>query len=703
MIAKEERMEKSWEKPCRSIAAWAAAALLCGSASEARAGRPIELRTPLDGPIQETIDLENFGLHPRWTAPLRILNRSDESLRSYAVFRLSQVVAPAAQASPERRAAAKPEFRMRLPKVREENAAPAAEVAQVKRDESGSTPPIFRRAGLDIRDRDPSERPSLLQPTVGPWLGDAELVPIQAPIDPPIQPQAIPPQVIAPPVSPALPAPASPNAEPEIPTTPATTEFPKPELFPNADSPNSVFPIPWETSAGSGVSPAGVVRPQAEPEPEEPPPPPNELPLRPATSSWDLAELEGPLFGTEQIAEFTREINAAGTWSVRPHFSTTALYDGNVFLSEDGQDSDFIITASPGVTARIGNDQTALYLLADYTLGAVFFTENSDENSLNHNGKLQLDWRGSRSSVGFRLGVENDSGTSIDATDRVRRTSYSAGLETRFNYSDKVSFDLNGDYRRSYYEDLIGSQDYGAQAYVNYHFTPKVTLGLGSGFAIAEVESGRTQHSQNVSLRANWVATPKLTLEGTLGVGFYQFENDDGDASEPDSVSPVASLRATYVATQKLTFSGDVGVGVTRYDSGGGSLSPTFNLDATWAVWDGTNVTFNGHRRVFNSVIFTDQNYTATGFTVGLTQQLGIRFVGFVTLGYENLEYTSEGRNVQADRQDDYFFARFGLQWHAFDRLHFGVFYEFSQNSSQGKDARDFRRDRTGLQMSVVF
>jgi hypothetical protein len=567
--------------------------------------------------------------------------------------------------------------------------APADDAAQVQ--------PGFRRTGLDIRERDPLERPSLLYPYAGSWLGDTEMVPIQAPIDPPIQPQAIPPPVSPPQVI-LPPAPATPTLEPAIPTTPATTELPKPELFPSGDSPNSVFPIPWETSTTGRMESTAAPRATVEPEPGEPPPLPNELPLRPVTSQWDLAELEGPLFGTEQIAEFTQEVNVQGAWSVRPRFSTSALYDGNVFLSEDGQESDFIITASPGIMARVGNAETPFYLTADYTLGAVFFTDNSDENSINHNGKLQLDWRGARTSVGFRLGVENDSGTSIDATDRVRRTGYNAGLQTRFAYSDKFSADLNADFRRSYYDDLIGSQDYGAQAYVNYHLTPKVTLGLGGGFSVAEVETGRTQHSENISMRANWVATGKLTVEGTLGVGFYQFNND-----EPDSVAPLGSLRVTYVATQKLTFSGDVGVGITRYDSGTDSPTPTFNLDATWAMYEGTMLTFNAHSRIFNSVVFTDQNYTSTGFTVGLTQNLGIRFVAFVTTGYEHLEYTAEDQDVDADRQDDYFFARFGLQWHAFQRCSFGIFYEFSQNSSGGQDARDFRRDRAGIQMSVVF
>lgn len=675
-------MHPSREHPSRSLVTLAAAAMLCGAPTGTHAGRP--LPEPLERSIQERLDPHNFGLSHRWRAPVRILNRSDERIRSIAVFRLAQVAAQSARVVRTVPPVPKPGFRVRAPVVRE-----AVEVARA--DHSGSTVPGFRRSNLDLRDRDPAQRASLLQPYAGSWMGDAGAMPIQEPINPPMQPQVIPPPV------PAAPAP-TPTPEPEIPTIPATTDMPKPELFPSGDSPTSIFPMPWETSTGHRLEPSAVPRATVEPEPEEPPPLPNELPLRPVTSQWDLAELEGPLFGTEQIAEFTQEVNTQGAWSVRPRFSTTALYDGNVFLSEDGQDSDFIITATPGIMARVGNEQTPFYLTADYALGAVFFTNNSDENSINHNGKLQLDWRGARTSVGLRLGAEHDSGTSIDATDRVQRTTFGGGLQTHFAYSEKFSADLNADYRRSYYEDLIGSYDYGVQTYVNYHITPKVTLGLGGGFTGSEVETGRSQQSQNVSFRATWVATGKLTMEGTLGVGFYQFSDD-----EPDAIAPIASLRATYVATQKLTFSGNVGVGVSRFASDGNSLSPTFDLDATWAIWDGTVLTFNAHSRVFNSVVYSDQNYTSTGCVAGVRQNLGIRFVAFATLGYENLEYTSAGDDVDADRQDDYFFARFGLQWHAFSRCDFGIFYEFSQNSSQGEEARDFRRDRAGIQMSVVF
>jgi hypothetical protein len=685
-------MRTSWEQLHQSIVLLAAGAVLCGGIADARAGRPIERGELFGAPNgAEELDLENFGLLPGWTEPVRILHRSDERLRSMAVFRLCQLIAP--KPVEDDSAEEKPNFRVRLPKVREHTAAanatetdapaakqdpPIVEPAKGGPPKVPAIPPTFRPGTLDIRDRDLSERPSLLQPTTGSWLGDWGFAPIQAPAEP---------QVIPPPIPPV---------EPPIPAPPATAELPKPELFPTGDSPTEPFPIPWETSRGSGVTPPPEPEVKPEPEPKPEPEEPAELKLRRPTSTWDLAELEGPLFGTEEITEFGRQVSAAGSYSLRPHFSLSALYDGNVFLSEESQESDFIITASPGLTARIGNDRTPLYLTADYTMGAVFFTESSDENSLNHNATLQLDWRGARTTLGLRLGFNHDSGTSIDATDRVKRTSFSFGTNASFAYSEKVSFDFSADYRRSYYEDLIGSQDYGAQAYVNYHFSPKLSLGIGGGFTMTEVEEGRNQQSENISLQANWVATGKLTLGATLGVGFYQYDN-----GEDDSASPVASLRATYVATGKLTFSGEVGVGLNRFETD--ELSPTFSLGTTWSVWEGTVITLDTHRRVFSSVVFSDQNYTSTGVVLGLRQQLGIRFTAFVTVGYENLEYTSAAPGVDATRQDDYYFARFGLQWHAFSRCSFGVFYEFSENSSQGEDARSFRRDRTGIQVSVIF
>ncbi len=684
-MARKVRVLMSWAQVHRSIVALAVSASIVGIAAPARAGRLIEEAEPFSIEAEgESIDLENFGLLPRWTEPVYILNRSDERLRSLAVFHLAQVAPPKSADEAEPEAVVKPAFRTQLPQVRGTAESPAGEAppeAPPPPAPKDAVPPqTFSAAKMDLRDRDLAERPTLLQPGIGPWLGDVPLVPIQ---------NAMQPQVIPPPIT-----------ETDVPLPkPEPAEVAKPELFPNADSPTSPLTLPWETSRGGRVSPV-------EPEPETPPPataelnpePNTELKLRNTDAPWDLAQLQGPLFGTENISEFTGRINAKGAWAVNPHLSLTSLYDGNVFLSEKGQESDFVVNVSPGVTARLGNDQTALYLLADYTFGAVFFTENAEENSFNHNGRLELDYKGSRLSLGLNVGVENDTGTSIDATDRVNRTAYRVGAESRFQYSDKFSFDLNADYRRSYYEDLIGSQDYSVQGYANYHYSPKLSIGLGVGASATEVEEGRSQDSQTFTLRANWVATGKLTVEGSLGVGFYQFS--DG---ESDSLNPVASLSATYVATGKLTFSGNFGLGVNRFASSGSSLSPTYGLDAKWAVWQGTDITFGVHRRIFSSVVFTDQNYTSTGLTFGLRQQLGIRFVAFVTAGYENLSYTSAGEGVEATREDDFIFARFGLQWHAFNRCSFGVFYEFSQNSSGGQNARDFRRDRMGAQMSIAF
>src|SRR5207248_6172972 len=123
--------------------------------------------------------------------------------------------------------------------------------------------------------------------------------------------------------------------------------------------------------------------------------------LERSTSPWDLGELESSLFGTEEVTELTqpRRINTHGLWNFHPHLSITTLYDGNVFIQEKNQQSDFIATISPGVAFYVGNDQTGFYLTTDYTASAVLFLTDSSQDSLDHRASLSLLWSGAKLSL----------------------------------------------------------------------------------------------------------------------------------------------------------------------------------------------------------------------------------------------------------------------------------------------------------------
>lgn len=385
-------------------------------------------------------------------------------------------------------------------------------------------------------------------------------------------------------------------------------------------------------------------------------------PDRPA-SQWDLAFIEGPLFGTEEVTEFTQSrVPVYGKWNLRPHLTASTIYDGNVFIQEEGKEADLITRIAPGVSIRLGDESSPLYLVADYTAGFLFFASKSDQNSVDNSLKLDLQWSLPKTLIGFHIGYLGDTGTSIDATDRIERNIYYAGITTNHTLSDKTSIDLNADYRiADYSSGLFDYNEARIQSYFNYQILPKVTLGIGGVYGHLEPQDAPSQNYQEASLRVLWVATGKITVSGNAGVEFRQFGGGDE------------------------------------------TFNPVFGLDVAYQITNGTKISFNARRRIFSSVIFQGQNYTATGFTFSISQRLTDRCNLFLTFGYENLDYTSAAPGVEATREDHYFFIRPGVQFRLTQWLALGLFYEYSQNSSSGELERSFRRDRLGVQLGITF
>ncbi len=442
--------------------------------------------------------------------------------------------------------------------------------------------------------------------------------------------------------------PAAPD--PEMPAIPGDALLFPPEPMPK---------LPENRRAGN-ASAFGLM-PVTKPEEEALPPPPD-LKTPPRTSLWDLAGLDSALFATQEVAEFLHREWGTGRWSVRPHFSSTAQYDGNVFISDKNAQEDFVITLSPGVSFQVGNNESSLFLAGDYTATGVIFSNHSSENSIDHRAQLELQWQLAKLTLGLRLGYAAASGTSIDISNRVRRQVYQGGVRASYRLDEKFSVEVDADYVRTDYGSLIGSQDTHFQSYLDYQYFPKLSFGIGGSLGFTEVQRAETQTSETAAMRATYVATGKTTISTNFGIEFRQLGN-----------------------------------------GGGNSVSPVFGLELSLAAREGTNVTVSAQRRVFTSAIFENQNYTSTGISATVTQRLVNRFNVFLSGGYENLSYSSAGRGVNATREDNYFYVRTGIQWQAFSRASFGVFYEYSQNASGGERGQGFQRDRIGTQISLVY
>ena len=380
-------------------------------------------------------------------------------------------------------------------------------------------------------------------------------------------------------------------------------------------------------------------------------------------SQWDLAQVETPMFVTEAINDFAeRPVYLTGNWSVKPHLSIGMFYDGNIFVQQKGASSDFIIRTSPGVTMRLGNTDSMFYMVADYTAGVNWYTVHSRQSDVDQNASASLQWSMPKTIVGLHLGVSSDTGTDIDATNRVHQNLYFAGITTHYLYSDKVSFDLNGDYTRSDFNGLISSSQMDASAFVNYQYSPKTQFGLGGA--------------------AGYVMVP-----GTS-----------------DQIYEQANVRTVYRATGKVTLISEVGAEFRQYEDGRGqSVTPVVSLSAAWDVKEGTQLNLSVQRQMYVSAILADQDYTATSVSTSVVQRITDNVNASLTLGFINSVYSPTKTGVTSSREDNYIDIRPGIAWRALSWLSVGIFYDYSQNFSHGQEAAPFARDRGGIDFAIVF
>ena len=389
----------------------------------------------------------------------------------------------------------------------------------------------------------------------------------------------------------------------------------------------------------------------------------NNPPLLRSFNEWDLAGVSSPMFLTEAINDFDeRPLILTGDWSFKPHLSITSLYDGNIFVQPEDTVSDYITSISPGVTMRLGNDETPCFLLMDYTATVNYYMIHPKLTDVDSDAHMQFQWQLPQTTLGVNLSEDSDTGSDIDATNRVRRNLYYAGITAHHILSDKTSVDVDGDYTRSDYGGLISSSQVEGQVFFNYQYSPKTQVGLGgqAGYLIVPGQVNQT------------------------------FEN--------------LSFRGTYQATGKVMLIGEVAGQLRQYASGRGDvITPIVMIEGAWSPRETTHVDITVSRQVYASALLDDQDYTASSVDLSVSQQIAQHWTVQLSTGYVNSDYSSTTPGVNATREDNYYYVRPEIQWAALSWLSIGLFYEYSQNLSSGEGADAFSRDRAGLEMAILF
>ena len=133
------------------------------------------------------------------------------------------------------------------------------------------------------------------------------------------------------------------------------------------------------------------------------------------------------------------------------------------------------------------------YVRLDYTPSLFLYLDHSEFNTLDHLVHLEGYHRFRRLALTFSEDIQSAqsssvetvstsgtfiNGSSVDAGGRRRLTSYGSRLNASYDLTGKTSLSVGGTYTATDYDNLINSQSLAGTVALDYHYGPKLTIGL---------------------------------------------------------------------------------------------------------------------------------------------------------------------------------------------------------------------------------
>ena len=387
-------------------------------------------------------------------------------------------------------------------------------------------------------------------------------------------------------------------------------------------------------------------------------------PILPPTSTDGADALDRRVYAQFANDELNleNEPGSSKSYALLPHAALVGYYDDNVNLSRTHQQRDFAIAAEPGTAFGLGDFRAGQnnFLTLDYTGRLTAYLNNSSADSYEQFATLraQLVFAQWRFNTNFHLldltGGNTDSGNL--GWHRIYDTEQLANDEL----SEKECLELQGENIVRDYQTGPGSVEWQGRALYNYRWDPKLTLGGGLAGGILHVQDSGAQ-----------------TFEQTL-------------------------LRVFYDPSEKLSFQGLGGLEMRQLPSGEDRFIPVLDLTGDYLPTLGTKVELTGYSKTYSSSEYGNQDYTATGVGLSVSQELGARWLLSLKGGYENNSYFYTSMRAPSPRQDNFFYLNPSAEFRLNDYAKIEVFYDYRQNDSNN-DARAFADNQIGIRASFTY
>ena len=357
---------------------------------------------------------------------------------------------------------------------------------------------------------------------------------------------------------------------------------------------------------------------------------------------------------------------------IRPHIYYQFLY-GSGIVSGPGQSHNTIVQEfAPGVLFDIGSHWTI-----DYTPTLNFYSNRQFKNTTDHNVQLQWgtafhDWF-----VTASQSYANTSDPQVETAGQTDQQTYNTALNAIYQFNDKLSADLGVDQNLNYFGQtstnlvlgLANSRSWSTTDGLYDQFWPRFNAGINVGFGYNQQAGSPDSFLQQYQASANWRITDKVSFQ--LSGGLEDLEYLSGGSF--DILTPIFGGTIQYQPFSQ-----------TR-------ISVTANRTVTTAYYEnevieGTSITGDFNQRLFGGV-YLDLN---GGFT---TSSYVASIIGLAT-----------GRN------DDTYSFNVRLTCPFPKRGTFGIFYQYSNNSSSqtgfagfGASAFSYSSSQFGFDISYNY
>src|SRR5215470_3316146 len=358
-------------------------------------------------------------------------------------------------------------------------------------------------------------------------------------------------------------------------------------------------------------------------------------------------------------------------------FTVRGVWDDNIFLTHTNKTSDYYFALEPQLTLGFGDIQgrSRSYLRLDYMPSGILFVDHSDEDAFNQLIHLE----GGYSTGRLRLSLAQDVAllqsaninSFIDTTGLWANTDANAPTRMNIFYTRaSAEYDLTGkvflrgefDSYTYFYPFNISDYTVSGGLYLYYRWLPKVSVGVGGTFGYNWVDDPTPNQSfEQANARLTWEVTQKLGLYASVGCEFRQFDGH----------------RSTYT-------------------------TPVFELGLTYYPFDGSSFTLAAGRRIYNSGFEPGQDFANTYVVGRFQQRLFHRLYFGLGAGYENANYFAAEDDINATRDDDYWFIEPSLDVLITRWLSAGVYYLHREDNSN-LDFFSFDDNQVGVRATVRF